>query len=264
MSSRAVRAVARRTGLDQRRAPLVWGGPLAAMSALMVVIYPSIQDSLQKAVDSYPQGIKEAFRVENLDTVAAYLDTEMFSLIIPIAIGVFAVRCITRVTVSAEGAGFLDVVLSTPLRRRELITGGFLATSLSLALVLAVVGAVAWVASVIVGAGLALSSAAAGVASVWPLGLFFAGFAAALAGVTHESSVVTGAACGVLVAMYVVDLVGKLSDSLSWIRYGSVFRYYGNALRDGIDPLAFVGVAGAGLLLAVAGAALFERRDISA
>ena len=264
MSPRAVRAVARRTGLDQRRAPLVWGGALGAGCALMVAIYPSIQDALQKAVESYPQGIKDAFRIENLDTVAAYLDTEMFSLIIPIAIGVFAVRCVTRVTVSAEGAGFLDVVLSAPLRRRELIAGGFLASSVSLALVLAVVGVVAWTASVVVGAGLSLSSAAAGVASVWPLGLFFAGLAAALAGVTHESTVVTGVAVGTLVAMYVVDLVGKLSDSLSWIRYGSVFRYYGSALRDGVDPIAFTGVAVAGLVLAAVGSVLLERRDISA
>jgi hypothetical protein len=40
----------------------------------------------------------------------------------------------------------------------------------------------------------------------------------------------------------------------------SVFRYYGNAIEDGIDPLAFLGVTAA----AVALAWLFERSDLAA
>lgn len=264
MSARPVVAVTRRTWLDQRRAPLIWGGSLGAACVLMVSIYPSIQDALQRAVASYPEGIKQAFRVDNLDTVAAYLDTEMFSLIVPIAVAVFAIRGVTRPTVAAEEAGFLDLVLSAPLRRRELMTGTLLATLVSTALVLFVMGALAWLGSVIAGAGLSLSSAAAGSASVWPLAAFFGGLAAALAGAIGRSAVVTGTATGVLVAMYVVDLVGKLSDGLSWVRYGSVFRYYGSALRNGIDPVAFAGLTLVGVALACLGAYLFERRDISA
>jgi ABC-2 type transport system permease protein len=43
-----------------------------------------------------------------------------------------------------------------------------------------------------------------------------------------------------------------------------VFKYYGSAIQDGIDPLAFAGVTLTGLALAVAGAALFRRRDVLA
>jgi len=44
---------------------------------------------------------------------------------------------------------------------------------------------------------------------------------------------------GVLVAMYVIDLIGRLSPDVSGIRYASVFKYYGNAVEDGLDPIAF-------------------------
>jgi len=64
--------------------------------------------------------------------------------------------------------------------------------------------------------------------------------------------------------MYVVDLIGRLDASLDWIRYASVFKYYGNAIEDGIDPLGFAGVTAAAIALAALGAWLFERRDLAA
>lgn len=78
-----------------------------------------------------------------------------------------------------------------------------------------------------------------------------------------RTSVVTGAVAGVLVSMYVIDLIGRLDHGLSGVRYASVFKYYGNAIEDGIDPLAFVGVTAAAVLLAALGAWLFERRDLA-
>jgi beta-exotoxin I transport system permease protein len=67
----------------------------------------------------------------------------------------------------------------------------------------------------------------------------------------------------VLVTMYVIDLVGRLDTSLSGIRYLSVFKYYGNAIEDGIDPVAFIGVTAAAIALAALGARLVERRDLA-
>jgi hypothetical protein len=33
-------------------------------------------------------------------------------------------------------------------------------------------------------------------------------------------------------------------------------------MRDGIDPVAFIGLAGAGVVLLIVGARLLERRDV--
>ena len=72
----------------------------------------------------------------------------------------------------------------------------------------------------------------------------------------------TAVAVGTLGAMYVIDLVGKLADPVAPLRSVSAFKYYGSAVRDGIDPLAFTGLALAGAALAAAGALLFDRRDV--
>jgi len=248
---------------DRRRSLLAWGIPLGLWSAFIVIIFPSIEDSLSKAVQSYPEALKEAFGISQLTSVEQYLQAEMLSLIVPLALGYLAVRAIASGLTGAAESGRLDVLLSAPVSRARLVAAGFLATAIELAAVLVITAALTCLGSLAAGAGLSFGSALAGYANVWPLALLFAGFGAIAAGFSLRTSVVTGAVAGLLVTMYVIDLIGRLDADLSGIRYISVFKYYGNAVEDGIDPLAFAGVTVAAVLLAAVGAWLFERRDLA-
>ena len=249
---------------DRRRSLLAWGLPLGLMSAFIVAIFPSVEGALSKAVRSYPTGLKEAFGIGQLSNVEQYLQAEMLSLIVPLALGYLAVRAVASGLSGAAESGRLDVLLSAPLSRRRLCAAGFLATALELAGVLLITALLTAAGSLLSGAGLAAGPAAAGFANVWPLALLFAGLGIVVSGFSLRTSVVTGSVAGVLVAMYVVDLVGRLDPGLSGVRYLSVFKYYGNAIEAGIDPFAFAGVTAAAIVLAAIGAWLFERRDISA
>jgi ABC-2 type transport system permease protein len=234
------------------------------MSAFIVAIFPSVETSLSKAIKGYPQGLKEAFGIGELSNVDQYLHAEMLSLIIPLALGYLAVRAIASGLSGAAESGRLDVLLSAPVSRQRLVAAGFLATAVELAGVLVVTGLLTALGSVLAGSGLRAGPATAGFANVWPLALLFAGLGIVVTGFSLRTSVVTGSVAGVLVAMYVLDLVGRLDSGLSWVRYASVFKYYGNAIEEGIDPLAFIGVTAAACALAVLGAWLFERRDLAA
>ena len=212
---------------------------------------------------NYPPALKEAFGVGNLATVEQYLHAEMLSLIVPLAVGYLAVRSIASGLSGAGESGRLDVLLSAPLSRRRLVAADVSATAVELAAVLGITLALTVLGSAISCAGLSFGSALAGFANVWPLGLLAAGLGVIATGFSLRTSVVTGSVAGVLVAMYIVDLAGRLDTSLDWIRYASVFRYYGNAIEDGIDPLVFAGVVIAAALLAGLGSLLFERRDLT-
>lgn len=249
---------------DRRRSLLAWGLPLGLMSAFIVAIFPSVEDSIGKAVADYPPALKEAFGIGELANVEQYLQAEMLSLIVPLAVGYLAVRAVASGLSGAAESGRLDVLLSAPVSRSRLCAAGFLATAVELAAVLAVTWLLTMAGSALAGAGLAAGPAAAGFASVWPLALLFAGLGVVVCGFSLRTSIVTGSVAGVLVAMYVIDLVGKLDPGLDWLRYASVFKYYGNAIEDGIEPLGYVGVTLVALALAALGAWLFERRDISA
>jgi ABC-2 type transport system permease protein len=248
---------------ERRRSLLSWGLPIGAWSAFVVAIYPSVEDALSKAISSYPESLKQAFGIAELTSVEQYLNAEMLSLIVPLAIGYLAVRSVASGLSGAAESGRLDVLLSAPVSRRRLVASGFLATAIELAAVLLVSVLITGLGGLLAGAGLSFGLALAGFASVWPLALLFAGFGVVATGWSLRTAVVTGSVAGVLVAMYVADLVGRLDPSLDWIRYSSVFRYYGKAIEDGIDPASFLGVTAVAVATAALGALLFERRDIS-
>jgi ABC-2 type transport system permease protein len=248
---------------DRRRSVLAWGIPLGLWSAFIVSIYPSIEDALSKAVSNYPPALKEAFGIGELTSVEQYLHAEMLSLIVPLALGYLAVRAVASGLSGAAESGRLDVLLSAPVSRARLAAAGFAATAIELAEVLVVTVALTGLGSLLSGAGLRFGPALEGYANVWPLALVFAGLGIVATGWSLRTSVVTGSVAGVLVSMYVIDLVGRLDSGLSGVRYISVFKYYGNAIEEGIDPLAFCGLIALAVLLAAIGAWLFEHRDLA-
>lgn len=247
---------------ERRRSLLSWGLPVGLWSAFIVAIYPSVADSLRTAVRSYPEALKKAFGVGELSSASQYLHAEMLSLIVPLAIGYLAVRAFASGLAGAAESGRLDVLLSAPLPRTRLVAGVFAASAVEVAAVLAIALALTMVGSAAAGAGLSFRAATEGFANVWPLALLAAALGAIVSGWSLRTSVVTGSVAGILVAMYVIDLAGRLDTSIDGLRYVSVFRYYGNATQEGIDPLAFFGVTGTALALATVGAWMFERRDV--
>jgi beta-exotoxin I transport system permease protein len=248
---------------ERRRSLLSWGLPLGLWSAFIVSIFPSIQSALTNAVRNYPAALKEAFGIGELSTVEQYLHAEMLSLIVPLAVGYLAVRSVASGLSGAAESGRLDVLLSAPVSRRRLVMADFCAVAIELAAILTVTLALTMVGSLLSGADLRFGSGLAGFANVWPLALLAASLGIVVTGFSLRTAIVTGSVAGVLVGMYVVDLVGRLDPSLDGIRYASVFRYYGSAVEDGIDPVSFIGVTLAAVAFAAAGTILFERRDLT-
>lgn len=255
-------AVVRRGLLDRRRSIAIWGGSLGALGAFMAAIYPTIQSSIEQVAKSYPAGLKEAFGVQAMNTVEGYIHAELFSLIVPLAIGYYAIRAVATPIVGAEERGHLDTILSLPLPRSVLVAGSCVVAALSSAAILALLGFATFVVGRVAGTGISLGLVAAGVAGVFPLALFAGGLAAVASGALHSSLIASGVAMGTLVAMYALDLAGRLAHALDALRYISAFHYYGAPMQNGIDPASFIGLAAAGVVLMILGAILFDRRDV--
>jgi ABC-2 type transport system permease protein len=258
----ALRALVRRGLLDNRRAPLVWGAPLGAMSGCVAVLYPSIRDSLSTLTQDYPSGLKQAFGITDLGSLEAFLHAEMFSLFLPLAIAYFAIRCVAASIAGAEEHGYLDTVLATPVSRRMLVAGAVATAALSVAGALLVMGVLTALGAAIAGEPLPVGHLAGALAGVWALAMFFAGCATLASGLLHRAPIVLGSGAALLGGMYLLDVLGKLTDAVAGLRWLSAFRYYGAPLIDGVDVIGLIVLVAAGAVLATAGAACYERRDI--
>ena len=257
--------LARYTVRRRRFAPLAWGLPLGLMAVLVVAIFPSIERSqeLEQLIDSYPEALKSAFEISDasFQTIQGYMQAEMFSMIVPLTASVYVIRALADGICGDERRGALDVLLSAPLTRGQLVWGLLAGTIAVLAAILAVLGVLMWAAALLFGVDLPARDVAAGVAGMLPLAVFFAGVAAVLAGVLHRSGPVMGIAAGTLLAMYLLEVLGAVSDVLGPVQALSAFHYYGAPIQEGIHWPEFLGLWVAGLVLVAVGAALFERRD---
>ena len=250
----------------RRRAPLTWGLPLGLMAVMVVGVFPSIQGSAQldELIKAYPDALKEAFGITDasFSSLSGYLAAEVFSMIAPFTAAAFMVGVIVSGVTSAERRGILDVMLSAPVRRRQLIAGQLAGGALALLGIAAVLGLLMQAAAGAFGVELAPGDTLAAVLNLWPLGVFAGGLAVLLAGVWRRPASVGGGAAGVLVAMYLVEVLGKLSSVFDAVDGASAFHYYGSAIEDGLDPVSCAVLIGAGLLLAAVGSVLFERRAL--
>jgi ABC-2 type transport system permease protein len=250
----------------KRFAPLAWGIPLGLLSVMIVAIFPSIEGSAQldELIKAYPDALKEAFGISDasFQTIEGYLAAEVFSLIAPFATSYFIIHALAAGIVGAERNGTLDVLLSAPMRRRQLLAGWLAGCAAVLLGVTLVLGAVTQTGALVAGVDLAPGATLAAVFNLWPLGVFFGGVTLLLGGVMRRPGAVTGAASGLLVLMYLIEVLGKLSSTMAKVDGVSAFHYYGSAIENGLDPAGCIGLVAVGALCAVAGCALFERRDV--
>jgi ABC-2 type transport system permease protein len=258
--------IATYAGRRLRYAPVAWGVPLGLLCVMIVAVFPSIASSpqLDQLIDSYPEAFKEAFGVSDASfrTIEGYLATEVFNLIAPLAAAYFVIHRLARAICGTDQRGVLDMLLSAPVRRRDVLAGWFGAVAAALAAILVVVAVLCQLGALAFGVDLGVGHTIAAVANLWPLSMFFGGVTLLLTGLSGRAHAVTGIATAMLVGMYFLEVLGKLSDVVAKGDGLSAFHYYGSAIDHGIDPIAFAGLTVAGLLLAAVGAILFERRDV--
>ncbi|ABG03070.1 ABC-2 type transporter [Rubrobacter xylanophilus DSM 9941] len=250
----------------QLRATLVWGVVLGLYSALIVASFPAVEDqsrAIEQLARSYPEAVREAFSLDALTTIEGYLDSQVFSLA-PLALAFFPVLSLSAAIAGAEERGTLDVLLSNPVPRWQLVAGSFLAAALSLLGVVALLGLLTWGTAALFGVDLGAGRAAEASLNLWPICLFFGGLALLCSALFHRRALAVAVPGVLLFGMYLLDVVGRVVDGLEDFRRLSAFYYYGSAIRDGVGWSGFVGLALCAALLAVLAALAFRRRDIYA
>lgn len=253
---------------DQRRALIGWGIGLASLATMYAAFYPSIKASAADLA-GYMEKLPEAFRNVvggDFTTPAGYLRSETFSSLGPILFLVFSIGAGARAIAGEEEDGTLDLLLSTPIRRRQLLVdkiGAMVVTAAALAAVL-------FVTLSVLGPPFDLTVPAAdlGAACLMLLlvGLAFGAIALAIGCATGHRGLALGITGAYAAFSFVINALAPSVDALSWLRPLSPFRWYldPDPLVSGITPvnvLVLVGVVAAGYVIAWL---TFERRDLAA
>lgn len=250
---------------SQWRAALYWGLALGLMVLWVIAYYPSFSKSafMQQYLDALPPALRAIFNLtSDMSSIQGWLAFEVFNLILPVSLPIYAMVIGTRAIAGAEQQKRLDLLLSVPIARWQVVASSFFEMVGGLLEVLAIVAVFAWIPAKVIGTDLTITQTLAGVLNVLPLALFFGCLALFASSMVRHPGVSTGVAASCLVAMYFVNGFGQYVASLASLRRFSVFYYYGSAIEHGIQWRPWLAMLGISVGLAGLAIAAFNRRDI--
>jgi ABC-2 type transport system permease protein len=261
-------ALLRKTMRDQQRAFVAWGIGLAGMAVMYAAFYPSVRDSapdLQRYLENLPEAFKNLIGGD-FTSPAGYLRSETFSTLGPILLLVFAIGAGSRAIAGEEEGRTLDLLLSTPVRRRQVLFDKWIAmaaSALGLATVLGLTTAV-------VGPSFELHIPIVDLASaclmLYLLELAFGTIALALGCFTGRRGLANGITGALATIAYVLNVLASAVGALAPLRPLSPFRWYlePDPLVDGVTAVNVAVFVGITAVAYVAAWLSFERRDLRA
>ena len=266
---RGLSTVWSRTLRDQRRALIWWALGLLATVLVTVAFWPTIQanaEQFTQFLENLPASLRDLFGVNDFVTPAGYLQARLFSFLGPILMLVLAIGAGARAIAGEEESGTLDLLLTTPIRRRDVVVQKFVAMLIAVATIVAVT----WVSLIALGPLFDLTVPADGLAAaclnLLLLALAFGTIALAIGSATGSKGLATGASSGVALLTYLLKSFAPSVDWLEPFRVLSPFYHYidHDPLRQGVNAGDVVVLAAVTVVALVVALVTFERRDLAA
>ncbi|MEQ8839916.1 MAG: hypothetical protein RIB98_02970 [Acidimicrobiales bacterium] len=260
-----VALVIARRFLTERRL-LVGGVALgAAVSlALQIGMYPSLRDSLGEMTEALPEAFTQLVGSEEFASPEGFLQAEAYGTIGPILVILVAISMASSGLPGAESSGRMAMLATSSATRRSIALGVWL----SLLGAISVVVGVYWVTTVVGSAAggleIGVGRLTAAAVSLWLLGAAVGALAFGAGCVTGRRGPTVGGSATVAVASFLVYGLFPLSDRLAPARRLSLWFPYADhePLVGGFDPAHASTLAAIAALGAVVGVWAFERRDL--
>lgn len=237
---------------------------------MYMAIFPTIKEqseNLGKLLEAYPKTLLKVFGVEQIafTKLEGYLAVEQFGLIWPIMLIFLMVAWAGSSIAEQIEKGTIETLLSLPVSRIKIFFGKYLSGIFSLvSFVIVSVFAVIPMA-LIYNVDYKLENYATFALLGFMFGLGVLSLSMLLSSIFSEKGKVYFISGGVLILMYVVNILAALKDSLANLKYLSFFYYYNpsNALvYNQIDSLVYWVFWGTAFVCTLLAAIIFSRRDV--
>ncbi len=262
----------RRALIDNLAGIVAWGVGYSALIVSVVVLYPILEENNTLFSVLSGLGLLEIFTANYpidpsaLTTFPGYLAFEALGWG-PVIFSAYLIPQTLGAVLGEEQRGTLDLLLSTPITRWQLITEKTLAIVASLVLILSIM-----LATLLVSTGLSNQveletwQALAGVWHILPISLVVIAVTLLLSVTFYNPRMVGGLAALFIIVSYFVRSLSDMAQLplLDVLRRFSIFHYFSSigAMIDGVNWRADIGLML--LALVIFGLALlrFQRRDL--
>lgn len=238
---------------------------------LMFWLYPSIAPNT-KAIDdlvkAMPAGVGRAFGLNGFGSAEAFISGEFYGLILVLLLSIVCVQLSTQLMAKLVDQGSMAYLLSTPTTRGRialtqaavLITGLFLIMAVT---TLAGIAGNAW----FLGGDYPFDTSRFLQMNTAAFLLFFAvgGISFLVSSLSNDERKALGLSGVLAFGFFSLDLLGKLSEKLDWMRAVSIYSLYrpGEIINGQADEVvSFLLLTAIGLVTFGLGILCFKRRDL--
>ncbi len=230
--------------LRDERWPMVWwSAGLGLFAAMMIAFFPSIRgnDDFNVMLESYPENLKTLFGLSELTDITSavgFFNAEVFGFMAPLLFVIHGVVLGSGAIAGEEGRGSLEILLTEPITRGELVVqkaAAMIVNAISLGLVLWIVLVIG---TLIIDIDLRVLHLAAITFSTVLLGVTFGALAFAAGCFTGSRGTSVAIVAAVAVGTYLLNAASGIVSYMEAAKWLSPFFYYNaaNPLANGLNP----------------------------
>ncbi|WIF87780.1 ABC transporter permease subunit [Acholeplasma laidlawii] len=251
---------------------ILWSAIVAGTAALMLMLFPAFEDAfsnIEEFLSMYPPEFLEIFGIGegglDMSTFYGWFGVEGF-LFVNLIGGSYAAILGGSILSKEEDDKTIEFLLSKPISRTQIVFGKIIVIIINLLILNSLVALVLMVAFVIYGD---VNMTIWFLYSYAPfvLQMIFASISFLISVFVTKSRRVLSIALGLVIGMYVFDLISKLTDEFEYLKYISPYEFI-NAVSivndQMIKPLYLVisiGIIGISLILSWF---FYKKKDITA
>jgi len=259
----------KRTLYDNRRGIFWWSLGIGLMGFYVVVAYPMVEglEEFGQIMDNpvFKVLLGDVGQLE-WTSPEGFMGIEFFSWI-PLVLAVYGVMFGVNITSGEEDRGTIDILLSTPTPRWQVIVEKFLAYVVGVGLILGITAVVMLI-------GIAITPKMQGsegtmfwgMLNIMPPMLFIGALTLLLSTLVRSPGRASGISAGIMIASYFINSLADMTNNalMGALQYLSFYKYFAplTVASEGIDPGNFSILLLLSALLFGLSIYFFERRDL--
>ncbi len=256
----------------QWRGIIFWGGGIGFLAFIQVIIVPTVDalEQMAELMETLPPALMQAFGGEDaafMSTPEGYLAVQYFSMV-ALVFAAYAVAAGINVTANDEDKGILDMTLSLPIPRWQMIVEKALAYSLLIVAINLVSLFGLWL-GILPSTAINVDMGRILVANlnILPVAFFVFGFTIMISVMVRRRSQALAIASALVIIGYFVDTIGLAASNsiINDLRVFSYYRYYDftEVVKNGLVMENVLILMVAAVICFAASLFFFQRRDIS-
>ena len=218
---------------DKKFQILIISASALGFMEMYIALFPTLQkqaSQMTKLLQQYPDSMLKAFNIDKasltFERVGQYLAMEQFSFVWPILAIVLTIGFANYAFAAEKERGTIELLLSQPISRTKLFLSKYAAGLIGVLIFSLVTILAIFPLTKIHGVSVNTN----GVLLLFGISFLFAwtiyGIAFLASVVFNERSKATFLVGGILILMYVLNIVANLKESFHLIKYFSIFYYY--------------------------------------